>query len=130
MEAYGNGVSPRTVDGLVEALGADSGFSKSEVSRICGELDEELTAIKDRLQKHTAFPHVFLHATCCRARVNHRTASRTVVIATKISAIEHHAILGRWSGQSGLSECPPLAGGEIRKSAMAETSRNTAHTLG
>ena len=33
MEAYVHGVSPRSVDGLVKALGADSGISRSEVSR-------------------------------------------------------------------------------------------------
>ncbi len=46
MEAYVHGVSTRSVDDLVRALGADSGISKSEVSRIRGELDEELTAFK------------------------------------------------------------------------------------
>jgi putative transposase len=39
MEAYVHGVSTRKVDDLVAALGVDSGISKSEVSRICGELD-------------------------------------------------------------------------------------------
>jgi putative transposase len=39
MEAYVHGVSTRKVDDLVKALGAASGISKSEVSRICGELD-------------------------------------------------------------------------------------------
>ena len=40
MEAYAAGVSTRSVDGLVAALGAGSGISKSEVSRICAGLDE------------------------------------------------------------------------------------------
>ena len=40
MEAYVHGVSTRSVDDLVVALGADSGISKSEVSRICAQLDE------------------------------------------------------------------------------------------
>ena len=44
MEAYLHGVSTRTVDDLVKALGADSGISKSEVSRICADLDEEVGA--------------------------------------------------------------------------------------
>ena len=48
VEAYVHGVSTRSVDDLVKALGADSGISKSEVSRICGELDAELTAFKER----------------------------------------------------------------------------------
>src|SRR5579859_5986019 len=44
MEAYLHGVSTRKVDDLVKALGADSGISKSEVSRICADLDEEISA--------------------------------------------------------------------------------------
>lgn len=63
-----HGVSSRSVDDLVKALGADSGISKSEVSRICGELDEELTAFKERPLAHTVFPYVFLDATYCEAR--------------------------------------------------------------
>ena len=39
MEAYVHGVSTRKVDDLVKALGANTGISKSEVSRICAGLD-------------------------------------------------------------------------------------------
>ncbi|MDQ0605413.1 putative transposase [Streptomyces canus] len=100
MEAYVHGVSTRSVDDLVKALGADSGISKSEVSRICGELDEELTAFKERPLDHTVFPYVFLDATYCKARVNHRIASQAVVIATGISATGHREILGVMVGDS------------------------------
>ena len=100
MEAYVHGVSTRSVDDLVKALGADSGISKSEVSRICGELDEELTAFKERPLDHTVFPYVFLDATYCKARVNHRIASQAVVIATGISATGHREILGLMVGDS------------------------------
>ena len=48
MEAYLHGTSTRKVDDLVKALGADSGISKSEVSRICAELDVEVAAFRDR----------------------------------------------------------------------------------
>ncbi|MEV7731578.1 IS256 family transposase [Streptomyces sp. NPDC088921] len=100
MEAYVHGVSTRSVDDLVKALGADSGISKSEVSRICGELDEELTAFKERPLEHTVFPYVFLDATYCKARVSHRIVSRAVVIATGISATGHREILGLMVGDS------------------------------
>jgi putative transposase len=100
LEAYVHGVSTRSVDDLVKALGADSGISKSEVSRICGELDEELTAFKERPLDHTVFPYVFLDATYCKARVNHRIASQAVVIATGISATGHREILGLMVGVS------------------------------
>lgn len=100
MEAYVHGGSTRSVDDLVQALGADSGISKSEVSRICGELDEELTAFKERPLDHSVFPYVFLDATYCKARVNHRIASQAVVIATGISATGHREILGLMVGDS------------------------------
>ncbi|MFE2584850.1 IS256 family transposase [Streptomyces sp. NPDC059378] len=100
MEAYVHGVSTRSVDDLVKALGADSGISKSEVSRICGELDAELTAFKERPLDHTVFPYVFLDATYCKARVNHRIVSQAVVIATGISATGHREILGLMVGDS------------------------------
>jgi putative transposase len=112
MEAYVHGVSTRSADDLVKALGADSGISKSEVSRICGELDEELTAFKERPLDHTVFPYVFLDATYCKARVNHRIVSQAVVIATGISVSGARRRLGpgRRDGDgrdSGLRELHP-----------------------
>ena len=48
MEAYVHGVSTRKFDDLVTALGVDAGISKSEVSRICAAMDEELEAFRTR----------------------------------------------------------------------------------
>src|ERR1041384_3380648 len=48
MEAYLHGTATRKVDDLVKALGADTGISKSEVSRICADLDQEVGALRDR----------------------------------------------------------------------------------
>src|SRR5689334_5409338 len=56
MEAYVHGVSTRKVDDLVAALGADSGISKSEVSRICADLDEEVGAFRDRSLAGISYP--------------------------------------------------------------------------
>ena len=56
MEAYVHGTSTRKVDDLVKALGVDSGISKSEVSRICGELDGEVARFRSRSLAHTSFP--------------------------------------------------------------------------
>ncbi len=63
MEAYVHGVSTRSVDDLVEALGVGSGISKSEVSRICGGLDEIVGAFRTRPLDHIEFPYVYLDAT-------------------------------------------------------------------
>jgi putative transposase len=84
MEAYVHGTSTRKVDDLVKALGVDSGISKSEVSRICGELDGEVAAFRSRPLGHTSFPYVFLDATYVKARVASRVVSRAVVLATGV----------------------------------------------
>ena len=65
MEAYVHGVSTRKVDDLVKALGADTGISKSEVSRICAGLDAEVAEFRDRTLAAQDFPYVFLDATYC-----------------------------------------------------------------
>jgi transposase-like protein len=69
MEAYLHGVSTRKVDDLVKALGADSGISKSEVSRICADLDGEVAAFRGRSLADTTYPYVFLDATYRKAGV-------------------------------------------------------------
>jgi putative transposase len=56
MEAYVHGISTRKVDDLVKALGAASGISKSEVSRICAERDRDLDAFRARPLDHVRFP--------------------------------------------------------------------------
>jgi putative transposase len=100
MEAYLHGVSTRKVDDLVKALGADTGISKSEVSRICADLDTEVGAFRDRSLSEQAFPYVFLDATYCKARVNHRVVSQAVVIATGVRADGWREVLGFAVGDS------------------------------
>lgn len=100
MEAYVHGVSTRAVDELVKALGADTGISKSEVSRICAELDTEVEAFAQRPLDHTAFPYVFLDATYCKARIRHRIVSQAVVIATGVTAQGRREVLGFAVGDS------------------------------
>jgi putative transposase len=63
MDAYVNGVSTRSVDALVAALGVDTGISKSEVSRICAGLDERVNAFRNRTLGHAEFPYIYLDAT-------------------------------------------------------------------
>ena len=63
MTAYVTGTSTRKVDDLVRALGVESGISKSTVSRICEQLDEEVAAFRDRSLDHIEFPYVFVDAT-------------------------------------------------------------------
>ena len=100
MEAYLHGTSTRKVDDLVKALGADTGISKSEVSRICADLDTEVAAFRDRSLADQRFPYVFLDATYCKARVNHRVVSQAVVIATGVAADGRREVLGFDVGDS------------------------------
>jgi len=65
MEAYVQGVSTRSVDDLVEAMGVESGISKSEVSRICSGLDEIVGAFGTRRLEHTDFPTSTLMPLIC-----------------------------------------------------------------
>jgi putative transposase len=94
MEAYVHGVSTRKVDDLVKALGADTGISKSEVSRICAGLDEDVAAFRDRPLGDAAFPYVFVDATYCKARVGRRVVSQAVVVAVGVAADGRRQVLG------------------------------------
>ena len=94
-----HGVSTRKVDDLVKALGAASGISKSEVSRICAELDRDLEAFRTRRLEGT-FPYVFADATYLKARVRGRVVSRAVVIATGVTSTGEREVLGVEVGDS------------------------------
>ena len=100
IEAYVHGVSTRKVDDLVAALGAASGISKSEVSRICAELDETLSAFRDRPLDHVEFPYVFLDATYIKARSGGRIVSKAVIVATGVSRNGDREVLGVEVGDS------------------------------
>jgi transposase-like protein len=99
MEAYVHGVSTRKVDDLVQALGVGSGISKSEVSRICAELDKDLEAFRNR-PLESPFVYVFLDATYIKGRVKGRVVSRAVVIATGVTAGGDREVLGIDVGDS------------------------------
>ena len=100
MEAYVHGVSTRKVDDLVKALGADTGISKSEVSRICANLDEDVAAFRDRPLADTTYPYVFLDATYCKARVGRRVVSQAVVVAIGVAADGRREVLGFEVGEA------------------------------
>ena len=100
MEAYVHGVSTRSVDDLVVALGG-SGISKSEVSRICAGLDEVVGAFRTRRLDHTTFPYVYLDATYLHVRTEHAmVVSKAVVVATGVTAEGRREVLGLDVGDS------------------------------
>nr|WP_255144111.1 IS256 family transposase [Synechococcus sp. EJ6-Ellesmere] len=102
MEAYTGGISTRKVDALVEALGGASGISKSEVSRICQGLDEQVKAFLQRPLDHASFPYVYLDATYLHGRLgrNMQVVSRAVVVAIGINALGYREVLGIAVGDS------------------------------
>jgi putative transposase len=102
MEAYTGGISTRKVDALVEALGGASGISKSEVSRICQGLDEQVKAFLGRPLDHARFPYVYLDATYLHGRLgrNMQVCSRAVVVAIGINALGYREVLGIAVGDS------------------------------
>jgi putative transposase len=83
MEAYLHGTSTRKVDDLVKALGADSGISKSEVSRICADLDTEVAAFRDRSLVSLSAANVTSLVLACWTRAS----------GTKVSFIPNSPVL-------------------------------------
>jgi putative transposase len=91
-EAYVHGVSTRKVDELVRVLGVD-GISKSEVSRICAELDTAVEAFRAR-PLTGEFPYVWVDATYHKVRVDGRVTSQATVVAIGISSDGERHVLG------------------------------------
>jgi transposase-like protein len=99
-EAYVHGVSTRKVDDLAGALGVDAGISKSEVSRICAQLDQEMNEFRSRPLSHLGFPYLLCDATYVKARVGGRVVSRAVVVATGVAEDASREVLGIAIGDS------------------------------
>lgn len=97
-EAYVQGVSTRRVDDLVQALGMN-GISKSQVSRLCQELDTEVERFRTR-KLEGAYPYVWLDATYLKVRENGRVLSQAVVIAIGVKSTGEREILGLDVGPS------------------------------
>jgi putative transposase len=97
-EAYVQGVSTRSVDDLVKAMGG-SGVSKSQVSRLCEEIDEKVNAFLDR-PLEGAWPYLFIDATYVKVRQNGRIVSVAVIIATGVNADGRREVLGMDIGPS------------------------------
>jgi transposase-like protein len=97
-EAYVHGVSTRKVDALVKALGLD-GISKSQVSRLCEALDEEVERFRGR-PLEGSYPYVWLDATFVKAREAGRVVSTAVVIAIGVNRDGQREVLGLDVGPS------------------------------
>jgi putative transposase len=97
-EAYVQGVSTRAVDDLVQAMGL-AGISKSEVSRLCAELDERVGAFLDR-PIEGEWPYLWIDATYIKVREAGRIVSTAVIIATAVNTQGRREVLGMATGPS------------------------------
>jgi len=91
-EAYVHGVSTRKVDDLVKALGLD-GLSKSEVSRICADLDPIVDAFRTR-PLVGEYPYLWLDATYHKVRVEGRVVSQATVVAIGVTRDGERQVVG------------------------------------
>jgi len=97
-EAYIHGVSTRSVDDLVKALGM-TGVSKSQVSRLCEEIDERVDAFLNR-PIDGDWPYLWIDATYVKVRQNGRIISVAVIIAVGVNTDGRREILGMDIGPS------------------------------
>ena len=97
-EAYIQGISTRSVDDLVKALGM-SGISKSQVSRLCEEIDGKVKAFLDRPIEGD-WPYLWIDATYVKVRQNGRIVSVAVIIAVGVNSDGRREVLGMDIGPS------------------------------
>jgi len=109
-EAYVHGISTRSVDDLVKALGMD-GISKSQVSRLCEELDQKVHAFLDRPIEGD-WPYLWIDVTYVKVRQNGRIVSVAVIIAVGVNSDGRREVLGM---DIGPSEAEPFWTAFLRK---------------
>jgi putative transposase len=97
-EAYVHGVSTRSVDDLIKAMGG-TGVSKSQVSRLCEEIDERVNAFLDR-PLEGEWSYVWLDATYVKVRRNNRIVSVAVIVAVGVNGDGRREVLGMDIGPS------------------------------
>jgi transposase-like protein len=97
-EAYLQGVSTRRVDDLVQALGMQ-GISKSQVSRLCADLDKEVERFRTR-RLEGPYPYIWLDGTFVKVRENGRVVSQAIVIAIAVTTSGEREVLGMDVGPS------------------------------
>jgi putative transposase len=97
-EAYIQGISTRSVDDLVKAMGM-SGISRSQVSRLCEEIDERVRTFLNRPIEGD-WPYLWIDATYVKVRQNGRIVSVAVIIAVGANAEGRREVLGMDIGPS------------------------------
>jgi putative transposase len=97
-EAYVHGVSTRSVDDLVRAMGG-TGISKSQVSRLCEDIDERVQAFLSR-PIEGSWPYLWIDATYLKSRKGGRVVSVAVIVAVGVNTDGRREVLGVATGAS------------------------------
>jgi len=97
-EAYVHGVSTRSVDDLVKAMGM-TGISKSQVSRLCEEIDEKVQAFLSRPIEGD-WPYLWIDATYVKVRQSGRIVSAAIIVAVAVNSDGRREVLGMDIGPS------------------------------
>ncbi len=111
-EAYVQGISTRSVDDLAKAMGM-SGISKSQVSRLCEEIDGKVKAFLER-PIEGGWPYLWIDATYLKVRRGGRIVSVAVIIATGVNSDGRREVLGL---EIGTPEAEPIWTAFLRKLA-------------
>src|ERR687888_292238 len=111
-EAYVQGISTRSVDDLVQALGM-SGISKSQVSRLCAEIDDKVKAFLARPIEGD-WPYLWIDATYVKVRQSGRIVSVALIVAVAVNSDGRREVLGM---DIGPSEAEPFWTEFLRKLA-------------
>ena len=109
-EAYVQGISTRSVDDLVKAMGM-SGISKSQVSRLCEEIDGKVKAFLERPLEGD-WPYLWIDATYLKVRRGGRIVSVAIIIAVGVNSDGRREVLGM---EIGTSEAEPIWTEFLRK---------------
>ena len=97
-ESYVQGISTRSVDELVKAMGMD-GISKSQVSRLCAKIDNRVQTFLRR-PIEGEWPYLWLDATYVKARRDHHIVSVAVIVAMAVNTDGRREVLGMTIGNS------------------------------
>jgi len=111
-EAYIQGILARSVDDLVKAMGME-GISKSQVSRLCGEIDERVQSFLSRPIKGER-PYIRLDATYVKARRDHHIVSVAVIVAVGVNGEPMAASIGLSRYAQGAPARAPVLGARCR----------------
>jgi hypothetical protein len=127
-QCYVEGVSTRRVEDIAAQMGIEA-ISKSQVSRICGQLDELVDAWRNRPLDAGPYTFIWIDALAMKVREDHRVQGVCVLVATGVNADGHREILGMdiGSAEDGATWTAPRGSG-VEPISCATCSRRCRGT--